>query len=1142
MDVIRVQEFSIRPHREVCGCLRVQKMQVLQGFVLQRYMPGLAPQPGKRCRVKGTAIRASISPDVAVVAITAAAAVLPACWLYTHRFKLAATISSSSDKTESGVIATAFGKSSTVVAQPDIPAQGNGLKSAVDIREVSELTDYVSENRSLNVERELKEKEHRLLSGFLASTSESATPELIRDHAEVLEELLLDEPIVDSSSGHVNLLSPLLPFNTADEDSSDSVRRNFTEASSSLEGDMVAFPLVELSRSLDSKEDLNGNNIDSLEDKIDAGIPSNGASCHREAPEENSAGDRDAEGSELQDIVIVDKKVDSISAGWSNACILSTIEHEITDVMGKTVGLEVYPSSGKNKDIRRHPGNEVPSRELRMPLNIAPSMADDTKTSNKSKKRVDKSKGRKVPRILSEILPIEESADAELYLKIYRALLSSERIQDCVLLLEAMDKVRILDTNKIHQSRFFKSCKRQKAVREAFRFTRLLSRPTLQTFNMLISVCREARDVDGGLKALSVAEKSGVKPDAILYTTLISTCAKAGKVDIAFKVYHDMEAAGVLPNIQTYGSLIDGCARAGHIAKAFGVYGIMLSKQVKPDLAIFNTLINACGRAGTLERAFDVLSDMKGEPCFLQPNHVTYGALISACAKDGQVERAFDVYRSMRKSGMKGTPECYTAAVHACSQTGDIDLARTVLEDMKKDGVQPDEIFFSALVDVAGHANDVDGAFKILDYMKAFGMSPKSITYSAVMGVCSNTGNWERALKLYHEIRACGLQPTVSTFNALITALSDAKQTHEAFSVLDEMKGAGIMPDQITYSILLEACQVLHDPDRAFHLYAKARAEGVVPSQSICDSVIGICYASIRNRLPAPGYLQPRGVVTGPSFEEPYKQWTNWALSVYRQTVAAGYTPTLKSLSLLLGCLRKHEAQEDKSLIEDTFFPHDDTPKDLPSLILDAGGLYDPRALVFFEEAATLGVVPRFNYTAGPIILNAEMLPSYVAEVSLLTLLQGLKRRHDAGAQLYPVTIKHFVEIKQTLTATREIKKLAISGRSGQSMAALLRRLKLHYQGHESSGKLLITVASMKKLWKPISQSQSVAGTQHNQRLASLKPRNVFVAKGIAEQQRAIRFGEAPTSPSKLDFVGSERPGNDSYWKQNSQFRDRELK
>lgn len=140
MDIIRVRELCIRPRSQVCGCLRVPKMQVSPGFVLQRYTPVLAaPRSGKRCRVKGTAIRASIPPDVAIAAITAAAAVLPACWLYSRRFKLAATISSSSDKTESGVIATAFGKPSNIVAQTEIlptPAQGIGLKSAVDIREV----------------------------------------------------------------------------------------------------------------------------------------------------------------------------------------------------------------------------------------------------------------------------------------------------------------------------------------------------------------------------------------------------------------------------------------------------------------------------------------------------------------------------------------------------------------------------------------------------------------------------------------------------------------------------------------------------------------------------------------------------------------------------------------------------------------------------------------------------------------------------------------------------------------------------------------------------------------------------------------------------------------------------------------------
>lgn len=106
-------------------------------------------------------------------------------------------------------------------------------------------------------------------------------------------------------------------------------------------------------------------------------------------------------------------------------------------------------------------------------------------------------------------------------------------------------------------------------------------------------------------------------------------------------------------------------------------------------------------------------------------------------------------------------------------------------------------------------------------------------------------------------------------------------------------------------------------------------------------------------------------------------------------------------------------------------------------------------------------------------------------------------------------------------------------------MAALLRRLKLHYQGHESSGKLRITVASIKKWLKPISQSEVAAETQQSQRPSSMSPRNVFVAKSIAEQQRAIRTGGGPNFPNR---AGRESQVLDIYRKQVSQVGAWDLK
>jgi len=50
---------------------------------------------------------------------------------------------------------------------------------------------------------------------------------------------------------------------------------------------------------------------------------------------------------------------------------------------------------------------------------------------------------------------------------------------------------------QIYHARFYDMCKGRKAVDEAFRFTKLISNPTLSTFNMLMSVCTNSLDSEG---------------------------------------------------------------------------------------------------------------------------------------------------------------------------------------------------------------------------------------------------------------------------------------------------------------------------------------------------------------------------------------------------------------------------------------------------------------------------------------------------------------------------------------------------------------------------------------------------------------------------------------------------------------------
>ncbi|XP_065865930.1 pentatricopeptide repeat-containing protein MRL1, chloroplastic isoform X2 [Euphorbia lathyris] len=578
---------------------------------------------------------------------------------------------------------------------------------------------------------------------------------------------------------------------------------------------------------------------------------------------------------------------------------------------------------------------------------------------------------------------------------IYNGLLRDGRLAECVDLLEDMERRGLLDMSKIYHAKFFKICKQKKAVKEAFRFCKLIPNPTLSTFNMLMTVCASSQDSERAFEVLQFAQGAGLRADCKLYTTLISTCAKSGKVDAMFEVFHKMVNAGVEPNVHTYGALIDGCGRAGQMAKAFGAYGILRSKNVKPDRVVFNALISACGQSGAVDRAFDVLAEMGAETQPIDPDHVTVGALIKACAKAGQVDRAKEVYNMMNKYNIKGTPEVYTIAVSCCSQTGDWEFAQCVYDDMTRKGVAPDEMFLSALIDVAGHAGMVDAAFETLREARSQGRQFGIIPYSSLMGACTNAKNWQKALELYDDLKSIKLKPTVSIMNALITALCDGDQLSKAIEVLSEMKCLGLRPNTITYSVLFVASERKNDLDVGCMLLSQVKEDSVTPTLIMYKCIIGMC---LRRYEKACAVGEP---VLSFDLDQPQlkNEWTNMALSAYRETIAAGEKPTMEVVSQVLGCLRfPYDASLKKRLLENLSATADSSKFSNLCCLVDGFGEYDPRAFSLLEEAASLGTVPSVSFKQSPIVIDAKSLQIHIAEVYLLKTMKGLKHRLAAGS------------------------------------------------------------------------------------------------------------------------------------------------
>jgi pentatricopeptide repeat protein len=491
-----------------------------------------------------------------------------------------------------------------------------------------------------------------------------------------------------------------------------------------------------------------------------------------------------------------------------------------------------------------------------------------------------------------------------------------------------------------------------------------------------------------------------------------------------------------------------------------------------------------------------VLAEMKAETHPIDPDHISIGALMKACCNAGQVERAKEVYQMIHKYGIRGTPEVYTIAVNSCSKSGDWDFACSIYKDMKEKDVTPDEVFFSALIDVAGHAKMLDEAFGILQDAKSQGIRLGTISYSSLMGACCNAKDWKKALELYEKIKSIKLRPTISTMNALITALCEGNQLPKAMEYLDEIKTLGLKPNTITYSMLMLASERKDDFEVSFKLLSQAKGDGVSPNLIMCRCITSLCKRRFEKACaggePVVSFKSGR-----PQIEN---KWTSMALMVYRETISGGTVPTTEVVSQVLGCLQlPHDAALRDRLISTLGINISSQKQHNIFPLVDGFGEYDPRAFSLLEEATSLGVLPSVSFNKIPLFFDTTELPKNVAEVYLLTIFKGLKHRLAAGAKIPHINLIISIQEKEIRTPEGE-KTIDLTGRVGQEIGALLRRLDIPY--HRKDSRLRINGVSLKNWFQPKLDSPFSGGKP-----GDLRSSQVPLGNQISRQQRSIRLG-----------------------------------
>jgi len=674
-------------------------------------------------------------------------------------------------------------------------------------------------------------------------------------------------------------------------------------------------------------------------------------------------------------------------------------------------------------------------------------------------------------------------------------------------------------------------------------------------------------------------DDAGIAPDEYVLNSMVSACGRAAvcapvakdALRRAFAVYDEMERSRLSCDAYTYASLITGCVNANDPSRALQVYQKSGEKKVKRTAAVFAAAAHACGSEALpngpdLQRALDVWRDMRNEN--VAPDAMLYATLVDVAGKAGERRVAERVTAEMERDGTPPTAAVFAALAGVAAREGDSEGVERVLSDMTQRGVHPVREVFSALVAAAGRRGDAEAAGAAAARARAAGFEDDPSVIESLVRVCASAGRadlaWEHYGRATSKTKSSPFVLTRGTYTALVVASGRAGELRRAFEAADLMRAAGYEPDDTTWRELLSSCARAGDADLAWRTYKQSRESGCPPNDVALNIIVGVTLLKIRELTDPDNRANRRTQIdadaaalvdpeTGERVEslsarslnasggEPeWKEWADRAIAVYHEATVAGVRPRLATFSAMLACLRPPTLPAlraaDASEVAHAVAREDDAHE-------DARKYYPLRALILYEEAQALGVVPKFQLGAdGPTDSEYDIrgFPPAAAEVAVLTLLRVFRRYSDAHAgdenvpELPSVTLRVLsdfeTEAMSDEKASAADRRLA---RTGDRVVVLLRRLRFNYGGSLERGRIELSgnVISRWLKAKPTSRAGGLPGTE---------PR--LAGGALTDQARRIRarglggsgsddFGFAPrpapgrglgSGASGVDFFGAD--------------------
>ncbi|KAH7423548.1 hypothetical protein KP509_12G060700 [Ceratopteris richardii] len=344
------------------------------------------------------------------------------------------------------------------------------------------------------------------------------------------------------------------------------------------------------------------------------------------------------------------------------------------------------------------------------------------------------------------------------------------------------------------------------------------------SWNALISVYAQHKDINGVLCLFERMHCEGIKPDHITFLCIIDACSNEGIILDKDWIHSYLQSTEAGLNMEVQVALMSMYSNCGKVQEAWEIFNAAPNQNI----SFWNSLLATLVKNQKFNEIFQVVADMCRHDVML--NRSTYVTLLDACAswmnlvegmllhtymieghydldsvmstniinmysKCGSMEDAFKVFIDIHDPNVVSWNVVISGYAENLENWKVMHLSRQMLQE----AIIPNDITILCILNACSSQDFLGFGKMIHTYILGNESRTINILETAMVNVYGKCGNTSSALKVFGNL----FEKDTVSWSSMISAFIHGADMKKAVLLFTQMVQEGALPDAVTYSTIL---------------------------------------------------------------------------------------------------------------------------------------------------------------------------------------------------------------------------------------------------------------------------------------------------------------------------------------------------